>query len=97
MTVTRKLATSLSVEHALDAIAWLSEFPVQPITASLVGAAVARVERSTLSYRDALIVETSIAAGSDLLLTEDLQDGQLFECVRVQDPFASPRREGLPG
>ena len=28
------------------------------------------------------------AAGADTLLTEDLQDGQDFDGVRVRDPFA---------
>jgi len=90
VTVTRKLARPLPLDRARDAVASLAEFPVQPITATLVNAAIERVERSRLSYWDALIVETSIAAAADVLLTEDLQNGQVFDGVRIDDPFADP-------
>ena len=90
VTVTRKLARPLPLDRARDAVASLTKFPVQPITATLVNAAIERVERSRLSYWDALIVETSIAAAADVLLTEDLQNGQVFDGVRIDDPFADP-------
>lgn len=88
VTVTRKLAEPLSIDRAREAIIALEVIPVQPITGPLVTAAIDRVQRSRLSYWDALIVETSRAAGCDVLLTEDLQDGQLIDGVRVRDPFA---------
>ena len=87
VTATRKIARPLSLDRAREAVASLAEFPVQPITAALVGAAIARIERSKLSYWDALIVETSIAAGADVLLTEDMQNGQVFDSVRIDNPF----------
>ena len=90
VTVTRKLARPLPLGRARDAIVSLAEFPVQPITATLVNAAIERVERSRLSYWDALIVETSIAAAADVLSTEDMQNGQVFDGVRIDDPFADP-------
>jgi len=40
-----------------------------------------------LSYRDSLIVETALSAGADVLFTEDLQDGQIIDGLRVGDPF----------
>ena len=89
VTVTRKLARPLSPEIAREAVASFGEFPVQPITGPLVSAAIDRVGRSRLSYRDALIVETAIAAGAGTLLTEDLQDGQDFDGVRVRNPFVA--------
>ena len=88
VTVTRKLAEPLSIDRAREAIAALEAVPIEPITAPLVTAAIGRVQRSQLSYWDALIVETCRAADCTILLTEDLQDGQLIDGVRVRDPFA---------
>lgn len=42
-----------------------------------------------LSIWDALIVEAAATAGSDHLLTEDLDDGQIIRDVRIVNPFAS--------
>jgi len=50
-------------------------------------------ERYRLSWWDSLIVAAAGASGCRILLTEDLQDGQLFDGVRVVDPFGSPNRK----
>ena len=42
---------------------------------------------SRLSYWDSLIVETALSAGADVLFTEDLQDGQTIDGLRVVNPF----------
>ena len=45
-------------------------------------------ERYGLSFWDSLIVASAIHQGCSLLLTEDLQDGQVFEeLVTVKNPF----------
>lgn len=44
-------------------------------------------ERYRLSWYDALIVAAAIEGQSTLLLSEDLQDGQRFDSLRVQNPF----------
>lgn len=49
-------------------------------------------ERFRFSWCDALIVAAAHAAECAVLLTEDLQDGQLLDALRVVDPFASPER-----
>lgn len=43
-----------------------------------------------VSWWDALIVAAAQVGECDVLLTEDLQHGQMFSAVRVVDPFASP-------
>jgi len=40
-----------------------------------------------MSGRDALIVEAARARGCERLLSEDLQHGQVFGTVRVENPF----------
>ena len=46
-----------------------------------------RSQSSRLSYRDSLIVETALSCGADVLLTEDLQDGQAIDGLRIANPF----------
>jgi len=44
-------------------------------------------EQFSLSWYDALIVAAAIAGDSTLLFSEDLQHGQRFGDLRVQNPF----------
>ena len=44
--------------------------------------------RYRLSWYDALIVTEALEAGCGTLYSEDLQDGQRFGDLRVQNPFA---------
>ena len=87
VTVTRKLAKPLEPEAARQAVEDLCAFPVRRISAELVLAAIRRSERSRLSYWDSLIVETALDAGAVVLITEDLQGGQSFDGLRVENPF----------
>lgn len=72
---------------------WL-RFPCQDTTPPLVLAALRTAERFRISYWDAAIVEAARAGGCALILSEDLNDGQDFDGVGVQNPFVSrkPRR-----
>lgn len=47
-------------------------------------------ERYRISWWDSLIVAAAQAGACEILLTEDLQDSQVFDSVRVVDPFTSP-------
>ena len=87
VTVTRKLAVPLSVAAAAQAVDVLCELQVQALHPSLVRSAVRRSQSSRLSYWDALIVETALNAGADVLFTEDLQDGQAIDSLRIINPF----------
>lgn len=87
VTVTRKLAKPLAPAVARQAVDGLCALRVEPLRTELVRAAVGRSESSRLSYWDALIVETAVAAGAGILYTEDLQHGQLFSHLRIVNPF----------
>ena len=41
-----------------------------------------------LSFWDSLIISTAEAARCETLLTEDMNDGQIIEGVRIVNPFA---------
>ena len=94
VSVTRKLANPLAPDAARKAVADLCALSVRPVLPSLVQTAVQRSQASQISYWDALIVESAIDAGAEVLLTEDLQHGQKFGRLRVVNPFLDePRRE----
>ena len=50
-------------------------------------------EYHAVSWWDALIVAAAQASECAILLTEDLQAGQVFDGVRVVDPFASADKD----
>lgn len=64
-------------------------FRVQEITAGLMLAAVATRERFDISYWDAAILEAARAIGCGLVLSEDLNPGQDYDGIRVENPFAA--------
>jgi predicted nucleic acid-binding protein len=73
-------------EAAALITAW-QRFPVQDTTVALVERAMATAQRFQISYWDAAILEGARAAGCEIVLSEDLQDGQQFDGVRVRNPF----------
>ncbi len=87
--LTRKLKPSLSWHETCAALEALAEFEVVPANASLVLDAheLARIRK--LSWFDALIVEAAIRSGCERLYTDDLDHGQVFEQLKVNNPFAS--------
>lgn len=87
VTVTRKLARPLDAALAAEVVRDLSALPFVSVSAATVAAAVARSRSDTLSYGDALLVETARAGGCSEILTEDLQDGRDFDGVRITNPF----------
>ena len=64
-------------------------FPVQEITVSLVQAALVAKQRFNVSYWDAAIIEAARALSCDILLSENLGDGQDYAGVRIENPFRS--------
>lgn len=62
-------------------------FPVQVTSTSVLLSALATHRRFEISYWDAAILEAARALGCDVVLSEDLGDGQDFVGVRVENPF----------
>lgn len=62
-------------------------FEIAPLTELVVLDAVRGVEKYQLSYFDAQVWAASKRAGATVLLTEDGQDGQNIEGVRLANPF----------
>ena len=61
--------------------------PVAPLTTAIHARGVVLARERELSVYDALIVAAALEAGCQLLLSEDLQHGQKFGTLTVDNPF----------
>ena len=87
-TVTRKLRPPMPTSDAeWNVRLFVREWRVFPLTADVVLAAVALVQRHSFSYWDALIWATAWLNGVRTILTEDQNDGLLLDGVRFRNPF----------
>jgi predicted nucleic acid-binding protein len=77
----------ISHEDAADLVRAFRRFPVQDITLSLVFAALDTKARFQISYWDAVIIEAARELGCEVVLSEDLNDGQDYGGVKVENPF----------
>jgi predicted nucleic acid-binding protein len=77
----------LSHEQATELVESFLRFPAQEITTAVMLAALATRRRFGISYWDAAIVEAGRALGCDVVLSEDLSDGEDYAGVRVENPF----------
>jgi predicted nucleic acid-binding protein len=79
----------LTHEQAVELVESFMRFPVLPITSELVLAACATRRRFGISYWNAAILEAGRSLGCDVVLSEDLSDGEDYGGVRVENPFRS--------
>jgi predicted nucleic acid-binding protein len=77
----------LSHKQASLLIEAFLRFPVLETTVELALAAVRSAQRFGISYWHAAIIEAARILGCTVVLTEDLNDGQNYGGVRVENPF----------
>jgi predicted nucleic acid-binding protein len=77
-----------SAETAERAVRDAAALIVVQVGTAHVLEAVSQSRRSRLSFWDALILRAAAAAGCRVILTEDLNAGQVVEGVRIENPFA---------
>ena len=85
--VTRKIKPPMPAGDARAEVRRYQRWQPWVLDHSTVESAWAVESRYGLSYWDALIVASAQAQGCALLLTEDLQHDQLFDKVRIVNPF----------
>lgn len=85
--VTRKFRPPMPPPEARRLIADYATWEVVSPDAALVLDASLLESSHPISFWDALIVEAARRAGADVLLTEDLQHGQNFGGITIQNPF----------
>jgi predicted nucleic acid-binding protein len=78
---------ALAHADAVELVEAFQRFPVAPVTAALVRAAMATRERFRISYWDAAILEAARSLGCEVVLSEDLSDAVDYAGVRVENPF----------
>lgn len=61
--------------------------PARPLTTTIHARAVVLARDHKLSFYDALIVAAAVDAGCAALCSEDLQHGQKFGNLRIDNPF----------
>jgi predicted nucleic acid-binding protein len=65
-------------------------YPVLDLTRDTLASASALRERYAFSYWDGLIVASALEAGSEVLYSEDMQDGLMVDGrLRIENPFAT--------
>jgi len=89
--LTRRLATPMPEDYAINVLDELSQLPVVQADTSLVMRAVQSSRRWRLAVWDAMILEAARSAGCKKVLTEDLQHGMDFAGVIVENPFLGGR------
>ena len=85
--ITRKVARPLAKAAVIPLLEAYAKWRIVVPDAATVVQSVRVEERFQLSFWDALIVTSAQMAGAKRLLTEDLQGGQNFDGVVVENPF----------
>ena len=86
-TVTAKIEQTLSSDVASQVISSYSVWKIHAPNIKDVLDSISIQQRYGISFWDALIVNSASQSGCAILWTEGLSDGQVYEGVRVQNPF----------
>lgn len=81
----------LTEEQAVALVESFRRFPVQENTVTVMLAAIATKQRFAISYWDAAIIEAGRCLNCEVVLSEDLSDGQDYAEVKVENPFRASR------
>jgi len=87
----RKQNVSLSIAHEV-AVSLLELCEVTAVDADTIRKAIDLAKRYALSHWDSLIVASALLASCDILYSEDMQHGQVFDGrLKVVNPFLEAR------
>lgn len=87
--VTRKISVPLPVSAAREIIRTYRVWVKQDTTAETILRATEISELAQLSFWDSLILAAAEQSGAGVLLSEDLNHGQVIAGVRIVNPFAA--------
>jgi predicted nucleic acid-binding protein len=87
---TTKRRLLMTHDEAVGVLNALATYPVWPVSRDLVLAAINFKQRFLISYWDGAILAAAQALGCHTVYSEDLSDGQVYDGVRVINPFAMP-------
>ncbi len=84
---TRRLG--IPADQARQRVEAYADLHVVIIHPELILAAIDLVRLRSISFWDALVVRSAQWAACSRLMTEDLQDGEVIEGLRIENPFLS--------
>ncbi len=93
---TGQLAQTLPEAETMEFIRWLELFPLVSTDAALFHQAVGIRNRYRISYWDAAILAAARQLGATTLYSEDLSHGQVYDGVRVVNPFLELEAQAAP-
>jgi predicted nucleic acid-binding protein len=85
--VTRKSQFPLAAEHAAQVIRDFSDWSVHRPGIKDVVSAIELQLRYQISFWDAMILQSARQSGCSILWSEDLSDSQVYDGVKVVNPF----------
>jgi predicted nucleic acid-binding protein len=85
--VTRQIKKPMTTEEAKEAIELFSHLLIQEIDLAMVQRAIDTHKIYRISYWDALIISAAERAGCQRILSEDLNDSQLYHDISISNPF----------
>lgn len=83
----RKGSRPLTPDEAQEWVFRLSKKPFQPIDYRIVRAGIENARRYQISYWDGAIIAAAERLGARVVYSEDLNHGQTYGSVRVENPF----------
>lgn len=83
----RKGSAPLTADEAKEWVLRLSKKAFQPVDYKIVRAGIENAQRYQISYWDGAIIAAAERLGARVLYSEDLNDGQAYGSVRVENPF----------
>lgn len=89
VTMTMKVPVPLPASDIRKEILLFSTAATVDMDATLVLRAIDLQQRWQVSFWDAQIIAAAERAGCDVLYTEDLSDGQVYDAVTVRNPYTT--------
>lgn len=83
----RKGAVPLTPDEAKEWVYRLSKKALQPVDYAVIRAGIEHARRYQLSYWDGAIIAAAERLGARVVYSEDLNHGQTYGSVRVENPF----------
>ena len=88
VTITRKLKPAFDIELAHELVKEFDSYPIIKIDFQMILGAIKRNQQGYVSFWDGLIIEAALKSQCNILLSEDMQDGQLIDNqITIRNPF----------
>jgi predicted nucleic acid-binding protein len=85
--VTKHIKSPMSPDEAQDVIKTIGHLPVQDIDLSMVNRAIDIHRTYQISYWDSLIVAAAERTNCSTILSEDLNEGQMYHGILIRNPL----------